>query len=82
MSKHLIYHMNLNTETENFGGKEWIVDGDMGRWNYPGQWDAATVCKYYEDGIAFNQVEGKKDAELRRIQDVSRNCKNNARCPS
>ena len=62
MSKHAIYHMNLNTETENFGGREWIVDGDMGRWNYPGNWSAETVRQYYADGIAFNKVvEGKKD---------------------
>ena len=61
-SLHNIWRIHLNTQTQNWDGTEWIVDGDVGRMNYPGSLTVEAVCDYYRNGIAW---EGKKDDKER-----------------
>ena len=49
-----IYSVRLNARTENFGGLEWIVDGNNGYMNYPGSWAECTVREYYHNGWGWN----------------------------
>lgn len=41
-----VWDVHLNRETRNFGGAEWVVDGERGRETYP-----ATISK--EDAVAL-----------------------------
>lgn len=50
-----IYNMRLNGDTMNFGGLEWVVDGEIGRMNYPGCWAECTVRAYYRRGLSYNE---------------------------
>lgn len=50
-----IYDLRLNGNTHNFGGLEWIVDGEIGRMNYPGTWAECTVRAYYHRGLAYDK---------------------------
>jgi len=50
-----IYDIHLNSNTYNFGGLEWVVDGDMGRMVYPGTWAECTARAYYRKGCPYNK---------------------------
>lgn len=50
-----IYDIHLNGDTMNFGGLEWIVDGSIGRMNYPGTWAECTVRAYYRRGLPYDK---------------------------
>ena len=50
-----IYKIWLNADTQNFGGLEWIVDGEIGRMNYPGTWAECTVRAYYRRGLSYDK---------------------------
>ncbi len=45
-----IYDVKLNSRTFNFGGLEWVVDGEIGRMVYPGTWAECVVRTYYSNG--------------------------------
>ena len=66
-----IYNVRLNGDTMNFGGLEWVVDGEIGRMVYPGTWAECTVRQYYANGWKYNderarQKKGVKYYSLRR----------------
>lgn len=52
-----IWNVTRNTNTFNFGGAEWVVDGEIGRMVYPGHWDKSTVCTYYSHGWGHTHTE-------------------------
>ena len=52
--KYSVWDAHINTRTFNWGGKEWVVDGENGRWFYPGNLDRAVVIEYYEKGVTWN----------------------------
>ena len=45
-----IYTMWLNSNTKNYDGCEWIVDGELGFRSYPGTWTPEMVREYYRNG--------------------------------
>ena len=51
-----IYSVRLNADTHNFGGLEWIIDGENGRNNYPGTWAECTAREYYHKGWSCNHL--------------------------
>lgn len=55
---YIIYDVHMNHKTYNFGGSEWVVDGQIGRMVYPGSWDKSIVCTYYAHGWGFDHREG------------------------
>jgi len=67
MSQHRrnIYRVRMNTDTENFDGIEWIVDGEDGRRNYPGSWAECTAREYYHRG--WNYDHERPVADVRSI---------------
>lgn len=52
-----IYDVHLNRNTFNWGGCEWVVDGENGRDTYPGSWDEKKVRKYYRNGWNYKHEE-------------------------
>ena len=48
--KYNVWNLYMNTHTLNWDGKEWVVDGENGRWTYPGSLDVAAVVEYYGKG--------------------------------
>lgn len=54
---YLIWNVALNEKTYNFGGSEWVVDGEIGRMIYPGNWDKSVACTYYAHGWAYTHEE-------------------------
>ena len=57
MSKHYnIWNAYLNTHTQNWDGKEWVIDGENGRWTYPGDLPLSTVCEYYKRGVSWDDA--------------------------
>ena len=53
----IIYDVFMNEEASRFGGAEWIVDGEIGRMIYPGNWDKSVACAYYAHGWAYSHEE-------------------------
>ncbi len=51
----VIYDIHLNEHTLNWGGKEWVVDGENGRWTYPGALDIVTVIDCYRKGVTESE---------------------------
>ena len=51
-----VYDIHLNGDTKNFGGLEWIVDGECGRRNYPGTWAECTAREHYSKGTSFKTI--------------------------
>ena len=45
-----VYNSRLNSNTKNFGGLEWVIDGECGRRNYPGTWAECKAIAYYKHG--------------------------------
>ena len=54
---YIIWDVHKNEKTYNFGGSEWVVDGELGRMVYPGTWDKSVACTYYANGWAYNHGE-------------------------
>ena len=52
-----IYDCHLNGRTMNFGGLEWVVDGERGRRNYPGTWPACLAKMCYQEGLSYDKVK-------------------------
>ena len=48
-----IWNVQMNANTFNFGGLEWVVDGEVGRMVYPGSWAECTVREYYRRGWSY-----------------------------
>ena len=49
-----VWNTRLVTETHNFGGREWVVDGENGRWNYPGDWPIEKAEEMYRRGELYH----------------------------
>lgn len=43
---------HLNADTYNFGGLEWVVDGERGRLVYPGTLPECMVKRMYMEGVS------------------------------
>ena len=54
---YIIWDVHMNNRTYNFGGSEWVVDGELGRMIYPGAWDKSVVCTYYAHGWGSDHKE-------------------------
>ena len=54
---YLIWDVQVNTRTFNFGGSEWVVDGEIGRMVYPSSWEKSKVCSYYARGWGYDHEE-------------------------
>ena len=54
-----VYDVHINHNTKNFGGCEWIVDGENGRLNYPGSWTKEEAVEAYRRGGIYNPKPGE-----------------------
>ena len=54
---YVIWNISLNKNTFNFGGAEWVVDGEIGRMVYPASWDKDVVRTYYSHGWGHSHKE-------------------------
>ena len=54
---YVIWNVHMNNDTLNFGGAEWVVDGELGRMVYPGVWDKSLACAYYAQGWGYDHKE-------------------------
>ena len=45
-----VWDCHLNRNTYNWGGAEWVVDGERGRNTYPGDWTMAEAKEAYARG--------------------------------
>ena len=52
-----VWNTRFVTDTKNFGGREWVVDGENGRWNYPGDWPVERAENMYRRGEAYTPLE-------------------------
>lgn len=52
-----VWDLHLNKETFNFGGSEWVVDGELGRNFYPGEWPKEKAVRYYKNGWNYDHKE-------------------------
>lgn len=52
-----IYKSFLNTDTYNFDGLEWIIDGENGRYNYPGTYPEEYCKRLYAKGISWSRIQ-------------------------
>ena len=66
------YDVHLNGDTKNFGGLEWIVDGEYGRKNYPGTWAECTVRECYASGISFNRIVREHRKKMAQLDPIKR----------
>ena len=71
--KRNIYRVWLNADTMNFGGLEWVVDGEDGYRNYPGTWAENLAWAFYERGLDFGapvpkdlKLTGNESRDARR----------------
>ena len=49
-----IWNVSLNSNTRNFGGLQWIIDGEDGRRNYPGCWAECQARAWYKRGLNYD----------------------------
>lgn len=49
-----LYDIHLNRETKNWGGSEWVVDGEDGRETYPGWIEKDDAKWLYRNGEPFD----------------------------
>lgn len=47
-----VYDSHLNADIYNFGGLEWVVDGERGRYSYPGTFPECLVKRMYMEGVS------------------------------
>lgn len=52
-----IWNAYLNKETFNFNGSEWVIDGELGRMVYPGNWEKSIALTYYSHGWGYDHEE-------------------------
>lgn len=52
-----VYSVMLNKNTRNFGGIEWVVDGEYGRNTYPGILSKEEARRLYQEGKSFSVDE-------------------------
>ena len=52
-----IYNSFLNTDTHNFNGSEWIIDGERGRDSYPGTYPKEYCERLYQKGISWSKIQ-------------------------
>lgn len=45
-----VWDVHLNTDTKNFGGAEWVVDGERGRNTYPATMTKEEAVNLYRKG--------------------------------
>jgi len=45
-----IYCVKHNTHTLNYGGEEWVIDGERGFCTYPGYWTKEEAIAAYQRG--------------------------------
>ena len=50
-----VWDFHLNSYTYNYGGLEWIVDGERGRRAYPGTLPECLVKRMYMEGVSKAQ---------------------------
>ena len=50
MENYSVYDVRLNCNTANFGGREWVVDGEYGFQTYPGDWPKEKAVESYRRG--------------------------------
>ena len=53
----IIWDVFRNEKSHRFSGGEWIVDGEIGRMIYPGNWDKSVVCAYYAHGWGYSHED-------------------------
>ncbi len=51
-----VWDCRLNADTYNFGGLEFVVDGERGRWVYPGTLPECLVKRMYMEGISYPPI--------------------------
>ena len=51
-----IYDVHLNADTRNFGGLEWVIDGERGRDTFPGTWAECKAREYYRRGWDYTHT--------------------------
>lgn len=51
MEKWNVYDLWLNGNTKNFGGLEWVADGEHGYRTYPGTLPECLVIRLYGEGL-------------------------------
>lgn len=47
----------LNTDAYNFNGSEWIIDGEHGRYSYPGTYPKEYCERLYQKGISWSRIQ-------------------------
>jgi len=65
---YVIWDIHLNGNTKNFGGLEWVVDGEYGRETYPGSWAECTVREHYREGRTFDRIVKEHKATLKKLE--------------
>ena len=55
-----VWDVHLNTETKNWDGREWVVDGERGRDTFPGDWTKEKAVRYYRNRLS---IDHKEEAE-------------------
>lgn len=56
MKGYNVWDHHLNADTKNFGGLEWVIDGENGRRFYPGSWAECKAVRAYRDGYGFYDI--------------------------
>lgn len=56
MKGYVIWDCHLNPDTHNFGGLEYVVDGERGRRVYPGSIPECLAKRLYACGIEYKQI--------------------------
>ena len=51
-----IYDTRLNGDTKNYGGLEWVIDGECGRRNYPGTYPREYCERLYMEGKSWESI--------------------------
>lgn len=51
-----IYNTYLNSNTKNYDGLEWVIDGERGRWSYPGTYPREYCERLYRDGKSWESA--------------------------
>lgn len=60
-----IYNHYLNANTKNYDGLEWVIDGENGRYTYPGTYPVEYCKRLYMQGKSWESMlrEHKKEME-------------------
>ena len=55
--KYGIYDVRKNEQTVNWGGSEWVIDGEYGIDTFPGYWEKDKAIKYYQNKWPIDKEE-------------------------